>query len=68
MLISDLKAYFRETALKQRFKIPVVGGPDMNFMKRKKASSKYDTKQCQNRTIQRMAFKGTIAPFSVKES
>jgi hypothetical protein len=36
-------------------------------MKRKKANSKYDAQQCQNCTIQRMAFKGTIAPFSVQE-
>jgi hypothetical protein len=45
----------------------VAGGPGVNLMKMKKASSNYDTKQCTNHTIQRMAFKGTIALFSVKE-
>jgi hypothetical protein len=29
-------------------------------VKRKKSGSNYDTKQCKNCTVQRMAFKGTI--------
>jgi hypothetical protein len=35
-------------------------------VKRKKASSDYDTKQCKKSTIHRMAFKGTITLLAVK--
>jgi hypothetical protein len=46
---------------------PVVKGPGIRFMKRKKASSNYETKQCKKHTIQRLAFKGTVKLFAVKE-
>jgi hypothetical protein len=46
---------------------PVVKGPGINYMKRKKASSNYDTTQCKKHTNQRMAFKGTLTIFTVTE-
>jgi hypothetical protein len=36
-------------------------------MKKKKASSNYNTKQCKKQALQRMALKGTITFFAVKE-
>jgi hypothetical protein len=41
---------------------------DINYMKRIKAYSNYDTKQCKKPTIQRMAFKETVLLFAAKES
>jgi hypothetical protein len=36
-------------------------------MKKEKASSNYNTKQCRKRSIPRMAFKETITLFAVKK-
>ncbi len=38
-------------------------GTGNNYLKRKKATSNYDTRQRKKRVIQIKAFKGTIAPF-----
>jgi hypothetical protein len=45
-----------------------VGGPGINYVKRKKGKVQIMTQNIvKNRTIQRMALKGTIAIFAVKE-